>query len=74
MELPLYHPQFEHDACGVGFVADLHGRPSHDIVQLAVRSVANLTHRGAMDADGKSGDGAGVLTQLPWKLLARENA
>jgi glutamate synthase domain-containing protein 2/glutamate synthase domain-containing protein 1/glutamate synthase domain-containing protein 3 len=68
----LYDPRFEHDACGVGFVARLSGQPGHDIVAKAVEAVANLSHRGAVAADGKSGDGSGVLTQLPRKLIARE--
>jgi glutamate synthase domain-containing protein 2/glutamate synthase domain-containing protein 1/glutamate synthase domain-containing protein 3 len=68
----LYSPDFEHDACGVGFVADISGRPSHAILRQAIRAVINLTHRGAVDADAKTGDGAGVLTQLPRKLLLRE--
>ena len=68
----LYDQRFEHDACGVGFVARLSGQPAHDIVAKAVEAVANLSHRGAVAADGKSGDGSGVLTQLPHKLLARE--
>src|SRR5438309_3256099 len=68
----LYDPRFEHDACGVGFVARLSGTPGHDIVAKAVEAVANLSHRGAVAADGKSGDGSGVLTQIPRKLLARE--
>jgi glutamate synthase (NADPH/NADH) large chain/glutamate synthase (ferredoxin) len=62
----------EHDACGVGFVATTTGVPSHEIVQLALESLARLSHRGAIDADGKTGDGAGILTQIPRKLLARE--
>ncbi len=68
----LYRPEFEHDACGVGFVADISGQKSRNIVRRAVRALANLTHRGAMDADAKTGDGAGVLTQIPAKLFARE--
>ncbi|MCA1647711.1 MAG: glutamate synthase subunit alpha, partial [Chloroflexi bacterium] len=68
----LYDPRFEHDACGVGFVARLSGQPSHDIVAKAVEAVANLSHRGAVAADGKSGDGSGVLTQVPRRLFARE--
>jgi glutamate synthase domain-containing protein 2/glutamate synthase domain-containing protein 1/glutamate synthase domain-containing protein 3 len=68
----LYDPRFEHDACGVGFVARLSGTPGHDIVAKAVEAVANLSHRGAVAADGKSGDGSGVLTQIPVKLLAAE--
>src|ERR687883_676603 len=68
----LYDPRFEHDACGVGFVARLSGQPGHDIVAKAVEAVANLSHRGAVAADGKSGDGSGVLTQIPRRLFARE--
>src|SRR5215471_13963973 len=68
----LYDPLFEHDACGVGFVARLSGQPGHDIVAKAVEAVANLSHRGAVAADGKSGDGSGVLTQIPRRLVARE--
>ncbi len=67
----LYDPRFDHDACGVGFVATTGGR-SHTILQLALEAVANVTHRGAVSADGKSGDGAGVLTQVPHRLLAAD--
>jgi glutamate synthase (ferredoxin) len=70
----LYDPMFEHDACGVGFVARVSGQQDHDLLTKALQSVANLTHRGAVDADLKTGDGAGLLTQLPYKLLARECA
>ena len=70
----LYDPQSEHDSCGVGFIADLSGRPSHRVLDLALESVINLTHRGAVDADAKTGDGAGVLTQVPRRLFAREAA
>src|SRR3954471_6848547 len=69
---PLYDPRLEHDACGVGFVASISGARSHAILQHAITSVINLTHRGAVDADAKSGDGAGVLTQLPHQLFDRE--
>ena len=47
----LYHPSFEHDACGTGFVADISGKPSHAIVEKGIEAVVNLTHRGATDAD-----------------------
>ncbi len=69
---PLYDPRDERDACGTGFVADVSGRRSHRIVQHAVEAVINLTHRGAVSADGKTGDGAGLLTQLPRRLFMRE--
>lgn len=68
----LYDPRFEHDACGTGFVARVSGQPSHDILQMALEAVGRLAHRGAFAADGKSGDGAGVLTQIPHRLFARE--
>ena len=61
----LYDPQFEHDACGVGFVADLSGRQSHDVVSRALRVLCNLEHRGAQGGDPGTGDGAGILTQIP---------
>jgi glutamate synthase (NADPH/NADH) large chain/glutamate synthase (ferredoxin) len=64
----------EHDACGVGFVANIHGKRSNQVLEAALRCVGGLVHRGALDADAKSGDGAGVLTQLPYKLFQRELA
>src|SRR3981081_4834075 len=57
------HP--DHDACGTGFVAQLASPPSHDIIQFALTALERLTHRGGVDADGASGDGAGLLTSLP---------
>ncbi len=61
----LYDPRFEHDACGVGFVADLTGRAGHDVVARALRVLRNLEHRGAKGGDPGTGDGAGILTQIP---------
>ncbi|MDI2126248.1 glutamate synthase large subunit [Yinghuangia seranimata] len=61
----LYDPRNEHDACGVGFVATLTGEPSHDIVQQALTVLRNMEHRGATGAEPDTGDGAGILTQLP---------
>src|SRR5580692_7210588 len=61
----LYDPRFEHDACGVGFVADLSGRGGHDVVDRALRVLCHLEHRGAQGGDPGTGDGAGILTQLP---------
>src|SRR6476661_4599520 len=61
----LYDPRFEHDACGVGFVADLTGRGGHDVVARALRVLCNLEHRGAKGGDPGTGDGAGILTQIP---------
>ena len=61
----LYDPSFEHDACGVGFVADLSGRGGHDVVARALPVLRNLEHRGAQGSDPDTGDGAGILTQIP---------
>jgi glutamate synthase (NADPH/NADH) large chain len=61
----LYRPEFEHDACGVSFVVDMHGRRSHEIVARGVQALNNLEHRGASGAEKNTGDGAGVLIQLP---------
>ena len=65
----LYDPRFEHDACGVGMVADLHGRASHDIVSKALTVLENLEHRGASGAEPNTGDGAGILIQIPDAFL-----
>ncbi len=64
-EQGLYHPSQEHDACGVGFVVDMHGRASHDIVSHGIEILANITHRGAAGCDPCTGDGAGLLMQMP---------
>ncbi len=71
---PLYDPTFEHDACGTGFVVQRSGRRSHRVLQLALEALCNHAHRGAVAADGRSGDGAGILTQLPHKLIGRDLA
>ncbi|MDW8095970.1 MAG: glutamate synthase large subunit [Aquificaceae bacterium] len=60
---------FEHDACGVGFVCNVKGEKSHQVVRWGVEAVKNLTHRGAVGGDGKTGDGAGVLIQIPRKFF-----
>ena len=65
----LYRPEYEHDACGVSFVVDLHGRRSHDLVTKALTSLCNLDHRGATGAEANTGDGAGVLVQVPDEFL-----
>ncbi|MBB6121385.1 glutamate synthase large subunit [Nocardiopsis algeriensis] len=67
----LYDPTFEHDACGVGFVADLTGHRSHDIIDKALTVLRNLDHRGASGADPDDGDGAGILTQIPHELYSQ---
>jgi glutamate synthase domain-containing protein 2/glutamate synthase domain-containing protein 1/glutamate synthase domain-containing protein 3 len=68
----LYNPEFEHDACGVGFVANISGKSEHRILAYAVQALCHLAHRGALDADAKTGDGSGVLTQLPRAFFRRE--
>jgi glutamate synthase (ferredoxin) len=68
----LYDPQYEHDACGVGFVVDVQGRPSHDIVRKGIRILVNLEHRGACGCEKNTGDGAGILMQMPHRFLAAE--
>jgi glutamate synthase (ferredoxin) len=68
----LYDRRFEHDACGIGFVAQQSGARTHGILSTALAALRNHAHRGAVAADGKSGDGAGVLTQLPYELIVRE--
>ena len=67
---PLWNPAYEHDACGVGLVVDIAGRPSREIVDRALAGLVNLTHRGGVGADSRTGDGAGILTQLPFALFA----
>ena len=69
IERTLYEKSYEHDACGVGFVADIEGKRSNKILQKGLEAVINLTHRGAVGGDKKTGDGAGVLTQLPFELF-----
>ncbi len=71
-EAPLYDPRFEHDACGIGFVADLSGRATRKILDDGLKCLERLAHRGAFDADGKSGDGAGILCSIPHTLINRE--
>jgi glutamate synthase (ferredoxin) len=67
----LYDPRHEHDACGVGFVVDLHGRKSHDIVRQALTILDNLEHRGACGCEANTGDGAGILLQTPHAFLQK---
>ncbi|MEX2430637.1 MAG: glutamate synthase large subunit [Dehalococcoidia bacterium] len=70
----LYDPRYEHDACGVGFVADISGAKSRAVLDRALEAVVNVTHRGAVSADAKTGDGAGVLTQIPSSIFVPEAA
>ena len=66
---PLYDPASEHDACGVGFIAKIDGTRSHDVLTRALAALKCLAHRGAIDADAVTGDGAGVLTQIPREIF-----
>ena len=61
----LYDPRFEHDACGVGFVVDMQGRKTRTLVDRALTALCNLNHRGAAGAEPDTGDGAGILVQMP---------
>ena len=68
----LYDPQFEHDSCGVGFVVQIKNRKSHQIVQQGLRLLCNLDHRGALGADPETGDGSGILIQIPHQFFLEE--
>jgi len=66
----LYDPRFEHDACGVGFVARVSAEPSHELLRMALEALSRLAHRGAVAADGRSGDGAGITASIPRLMFA----
>src|ERR1700719_127221 len=68
----LYHPAQEHDTCGIGFVANIRGRKSHDIITKGIQVLLNLAHRGACGCDSETGDGAGILMQIPHQFFLRE--
>src|SRR5260221_2254756 len=70
----LYDPRHEHDACGVGFVVDIKGRKSHGVIEQGLRILLNLLHRGACGCEANTGDGAGVLIQMPDRFLRRATA
>src|SRR6187397_1892124 len=70
----LYDPSLEKDSCGVGFIANIKGRKSHQIVSDAISILCNLEHRGAVGADPRAGDGAGILVQLPHAFFSRKAA
>ena len=72
--LGLYRPEFEHGACGVGVVANTKGIKSHDIVENGLEVLVNLAHRGAAGSDPETGDGAGMLLQMPDEFMRREAA
>ena len=69
--LGLYDPQFEHDACGIGAVVDIKGRKSHQTVDDALSIVERLEHRAGKDAEGKTGDGVGILLQISHKFFSK---
>jgi glutamate synthase (ferredoxin) len=70
----LYDPQFEHDACGLGFVVNMKGKPSHQMVSDALKILVNLDHRGACGCEANTGDGAGILIQVPHDFFVTEAA
>ncbi|MBR6159025.1 MAG: hypothetical protein IKQ40_01890, partial [Lachnospiraceae bacterium] len=67
----LYEPQFEHDNCGVGSIININGEASHQIVSDALAIVENLEHRAGKDAEGETGDGVGIMTQVPHKFMVK---
>ncbi len=68
----MYLPEFEHDNCGAGFICSLEGKKSNDIIHKALQILERLEHRGAVSADGKTGDGAGILMDIPHELFQKE--
>ena len=69
-QYPLYHPELEHESCGVGAIIDLSGRATHRTVDQALTIVERLAHRAGSDALGTTGDGVGIMTQLPHEFFA----
>src|SRR3981189_617339 len=70
----LYDPSLEKDSCGVGFIANIKGKKSHQIVSDAINILCSLEHRGAVGADPRAGDGAGILVQIPHAFFSRKAA
>src|ERR1700733_10850451 len=68
----LYDPQFEHDACGLGFVVNMKGKKSHQLVSDAMKILVHLDHRGAVGCEHNTGDGAGILIQVPHEFFSPE--
>ncbi|MFD2043641.1 glutamate synthase large subunit [Ornithinibacillus salinisoli] len=68
----LYHPDFEHEACGIGMIANINGKKTHNIVQNAINILCNMEHRGGQSADTSTGDGAGILTQIPNRFFQKQ--
>ena len=67
----MYDPSFEHDNCGIGAIINIHGKKSHAVVDDALKIVENLEHRAGKDAKGETGDGVGILTQVPHKFFVK---
>src|SRR3974390_373538 len=70
----LYDPTLDKDSCGVGFIADIKGHKSHQIIKDGLAILLNLEHRGAVGADPRMGDGAGILVQIPHKFFVKKTA
>lgn len=68
----LYHPSFEHDSCGVGFIANIKSRKSHQLVMDAITMLECMSHRGACGCEANTGDGAGILIQIPHEFFTNE--
>ena len=68
----LYNPENEHDNCGAGFICSLQGKKTNDIIHKALDILDKLEHRGAVSADGKTGDGAGILIEIPHDFLSKQ--
>src|SRR4030042_5524183 len=67
---PLYNPEYEHDSCGVGFIANLNKKSEHKVIEMGLEALKNLTHRGAVGGDANTGDGAGILFQIPHEFFS----
>ena len=67
----LYDPKFEHDACGIGFICNIKGDASHDIITRAIEILKNLAHRGGVGSEPDTGDGAGILIQMPHAFMKK---
>ena len=70
----MYNAEYEHDACGVGMVVNIHGNKSHELVDNALKVLENMRHRGAEGADNKTGDGAGIMLQIPHEFSGNTRA
>lgn len=68
-QIGMYDASYEHDACGVGMVVNIHGNKSHELVDSALKVLENMRHRGAEGADNKTGDGAGIMLQIPHEFI-----